>query len=91
MNEKKYDLPNGKTAVFCYDDTGVGRVTLEAMDALMEMIKELSSAQPEIIRCKECKYASPNGKCGCKAYHFKLYETHEMEEDDFCSRAERRE
>lgn len=39
MNEKKYDLPNGKTAVFCYDDNGVGRVTLEAMDALMEMLR----------------------------------------------------
>lgn len=44
----------------------------------------------EVVRCKDCKYASPNGENGCKAYHFKLYETHEMEADDFCSRAERR-
>lgn len=43
-----------------------------------------------VVRCKDCKYASPNGKYGCKAYHFKLYETHEMKADDFCSRAERR-
>ena len=45
----------------------------------------------EVVRCKDCKYASPNGEYGCKAYHFKLYETHEMKADDFCSRAERRE
>ena len=45
----------------------------------------------EIVRCKDCKYASPNGKYGCKAYHFKLYETHEMKADDFCSHGERRE
>lgn len=43
-----------------------------------------------VVRCKDCKYASPNGKYGCKAYHFKLYETHEMEADDFCSRGERK-
>ena len=46
--------------------------------------------QPEIVRCKECIYASPNGKNGCKVYHFKLYEAHEMNANDFCSRAERR-
>lgn len=45
----------------------------------------------EIVRCKDCKYASPNGEYGCKAYHFKLYETHEMKADDFCSHGERRE
>lgn len=45
----------------------------------------------KLVRCEDCKYASPNGKYGCKAYHFKLYETHEMKADDFCSRAERRE
>ena len=45
----------------------------------------------EVVRCKDCKYASPNGEYGCKAYHFKLYETHEMKADDFCSHGERRE
>ena len=44
-----------------------------------------------VVRCKDCKYASPNGEYGCKAYHFKLYETHEMKADDFCSHGERRE
>lgn len=58
----------------------------EAMTELML----LPSAQSEIVRCKDCIYASPNGKYGCKAYHFKLYETHEMNANDFCSRGERR-
>ena len=56
----------------------------------VETLMGLPSAQPEIIRCRDCKYASPNAKYGCKAYHFKLYETHEMNADDFCSHAERR-
>ena len=53
-------------------------------------VKQLPSAQPEIIRCKDCKYGSPNGKYGCKCYHYILYETHEMKSEDFCSYAERR-
>lgn len=55
-----------------------------------EALEQLPSAQPEIIRCKDCKYAEPNGKYGCEVYHYKLYETHDMKADDFCSRAERR-
>lgn len=45
----------------------------------------------ELVRCMECKHGSPNGKYGCKLYHFRLYETHEMNADDYCSRAERKE
>jgi hypothetical protein len=57
---------------------------------LHDMISTLSSAQPEIIRCKDCKYGNPNGMYGCKCYHYKRYEVHEMRPDDFCSYAERR-
>lgn len=53
-------------------------------------LTDLPSVQQEIIRCKDCKYGSPNGKYGCKVYHYKKYETHEMEPDDFCSKAERK-
>ena len=35
MNRKEYKLPNGRTAVFEYDDNGVGRISLEALDILM--------------------------------------------------------
>ena len=56
----------------------------------MTAIKALPSAQPEVIRCKDCKYGSPNGRYGCKCYHYRLYETHEMYEHDFCSRGERK-
>ena len=48
-------------------------------------IQQLPPAQPEIIRCKDCKYADDDGVC-----------QHSMalviqDDDDFCSRAERRE
>ena len=38
MNSKTYKLPNGKKAVFEYDITGVGKITLECMDELMAMV-----------------------------------------------------
>lgn len=88
MNEKKYDLPNGKTVVFHYDDNGVGKVTLEAMDALMEMIKELPSAQPEIIRCKDCIYRDPEDK-KCDCGHAILWNL-PRDDDWFCADAKRR-
>ena len=37
MNRKEYDTPKGK-AVFEYDGNGVGRITLECMDMLMDMV-----------------------------------------------------
>ena len=45
----------------------------------------------EVVRCKDCKYGEPNGQYGCKCYHYKLYETHEMLPNDFCSKGKRRE
>ena len=44
----------------------------------------------EVVRCKDCKCGEPNGRYGCKVYHYKLYETHEMSPTDFCSWGERR-
>lgn len=37
MGVKKYEMPDGKIAVFEYDAYGVGKITVEAMDRLMEM------------------------------------------------------
>lgn len=59
-------------------------------EGVKQILESISPAQQEIIRCKDCKYGSPNGKYGCKCYHYKLYETHEMKPEDFCSYAERR-
>lgn len=38
MGVKKYEMPDGKIAVFEYDAYRVGKITVEAMDMLMEMI-----------------------------------------------------
>ena len=71
-------------ALYGYDATSV-------ISCAIYKLQNLPSAQPEIIRCKDCKHGSPNGLYGCSVYHYRKYETHDMKPDDFCSRAERRE
>ena len=50
--------------------------------ALFE-IREMLEAQPEIIRCKDCKHLYEDNKCPLRTWW-----THT--EDDYCSYAERR-
>ena len=47
MNIKTYNLPSGQTAVFEYDDNGIGKIALECLDSLIEMIR------PQWTPCSE--------------------------------------
>ena len=40
MKFKEYEMPDGKKAVFEYDENGVGKITLECMDMLMGLIND---------------------------------------------------
>lgn len=44
----------------------------------------------EIIRCKDCRYSSPNGVYGCMVNSFADDLDERMYSDDYCSCAERR-
>lgn len=72
------------------EEYGITRV-IEAAPTIVDLVDEQPTVDAvEVVRCKDCKYGEPNGQHGCKCYHYKLYETHEMSPNDFCSRAERR-
>ena len=62
--------------------------TVEVKYFITEMLEQLPSAS--VVRCKDCKYGSPNGKYGCSVYHYKKYETHDMKPNDYCSMGERK-
>lgn len=77
-----------------YDDWNQGAIVswADAFKVAAEMVRDERAVDAvEVVRCKDCKYSSPNGKYGCKCYHYKLYEMHEMSPNDFCSHAERKE
>lgn len=40
MKIKEYEMPDGRKAVFEYDENGVGKITLECMDMLMRLIND---------------------------------------------------
>lgn len=44
-----------------------------------------------VIRCKDCKYSSPNQVYGCRIESFAYDIDERMYSDDYCSRAERKE
>lgn len=52
IKHKEYKLPNGRTVTADFNELGEARVTIEAMDYLMDMINSLV----EVVRCKDCKY-----------------------------------
>ena len=58
-------------------------------DTAVMRIKELPSAQPEIIRCKDCRYYQDSND-GYPHINCKWDANETPDADDFCSGAERR-
>ena len=69
-------------AIYEYHDT----VT---EDRIIDHLKRLPSAQPEIIRCKDCKHRTSYWG-NCKLLEEKYHQTVRVSCDEFCSFAERR-
>ena len=61
----------------------------KGMSEALSAIKDLPSAQPEIVRCKDCKHYKAYEYTGKLACHYVIGGTVEKKPDDFCSRAER--
>ena len=67
-----------------------GKTRISA-NTMIDALEDLPSAQPKIIRCKDCKYAAPNGVYGCRLERFSCSDDSvRMYGEDFCSRAERK-
>ena len=78
MAIKKYEMPNGKVVVFEYDAYGVGKITLEAMDSLIELAGErkegkwIKDTRYSGWTCTHCNYHDGNRtdnycpNCGAK-------------------------
>ena len=61
----------------------------KALIAVKQYVKHLPFAQPEIVRCKECKHYKAYEYTGNLACHYVIGGTVIRNPDDFCSRAER--
>lgn len=76
--EHRYRIPGKRETYSQYNEAWQ-----DALDRAEGAIGDLPSAQPEIIRCKDCKW-----KQGSECVRFAEVRPFP---DDFCSRAERRE
>lgn len=66
----------------------VGGVMVGGMFGLLMASREEDG---KLVRCKDCKYSSPNNVYGCRLEPFDVNERGErMYSNDYCSRAERR-
>ena len=59
---KVYEMPNGKTTIFEFDENGIGKITLEAMDRIVELLKEKDGFKCEEKENGECPFYAPS--CG---------------------------
>ena len=86
MGAKEYELPNGRKAIFEFDENGVGKITLEAMDMLMELINI------DLVRCGECKHYGfkETDRGGFPCCTNEIGVTPYRMPTDFCSYGERR-
>ena len=60
------------------------KVEKASLVAYKEQLESIPSAQPEIIRCEDCRYTDEDGVCQSS-------KGLAIQDDDFCSKAERRE
>ena len=84
------------------DDTHRASIIMNGMYLCEKAVRNQPSAQPEIIRCKDCKYggynpARPNKYYPCdmafpahwRCYYYKKFKPI-VTQDGFCNKAERR-
>ena len=70
--------------------SGEQKLTKEYEQSVIDAVDViLNTAQSKIIRCKDCKYASPNGTYGCMLERFSPHDKSErLFSNDYCSYAE---
>ena len=65
-----------------------GEIEINGYSHVVDVLEQLPSAQPEIIRCKDCKFYRQEIDMCDEPYSTAHNVVHE---DDFCSKAERKE
>lgn len=91
------DLISRKAAIniamqYCPDDDGSCSKAGADIREMLDELEDIPSAQPEIIRCKDCKhYQFTNNRAfGTPVKMCEWLGFEDFDDDDFCSRAERR-
>ena len=83
IKTKEYKFPDGETVTAYFDEYGIAKITIQALDAIFDIFIN-SADRIEVVRCKDCKHWQDGGfssYCICDGFtHF----------DDYCSYGERK-
>lgn len=93
IKTKEYKFPDGETMTAYFDEYGIAKITIQALDAIFDNFIN-SADRVEVVRCKDCKYYKRNVPCvgghynGCDEW---LDEGNPIivYDNDFCSYGER--
>ena len=80
IKRKEYKLPDGSTVTAYFDELGCAKITIQAMDALFDML----NSSVEVVRCKDCLHGSY-----CEDVLWCNITDEPMCEDDYCSKGDR--
>ena len=78
-------IENIRQDALMIDDIHRASIIMNGMHLCEEAVRNQPSAQPELIRCKECKHYNAGFECLIEGYGI------ERDKDWFCRSAERRE
>lgn len=87
------DLISRKWLMECVDEGWIKFDTEKDTNTYIHLVRDIApSAQPEIIRCKDCKWYKTNFSWNGKEHKVCVIEPYEpvRNGDDFCSRGERK-
>ena len=74
------------------DEMNYGQERINQTETILHHLEFMPSAQPEIIRCKDCKHYQfvDNRAFGMPVKMCEWFGFEDVDDDDFCSRAERK-
>ena len=82
IKTKEYKFPSGETITAYFDEYGITKITIQALDAIFDNFIN-SDDRVEVVRCKDCKWWKPfndkMGHCGIDM----------REKDQYCGRGTR--
>ena len=79
-------LIDADAAVESLTEYGNGRAVYIGVEEAVRRIEQLPSAQPEIIRCNDCKFRENDDFCTGRGFPYQL-----VPDDGFCDKGEREE
>lgn len=80
IKTKEYKFPDGKTVTAYFDEYGIAKITIQALDEIFDNFIN-SADRVEVVKCKDCKHRKKNTFC----LHNMRYE----DDNGFCSYGEK--